>query len=78
MNAVRLSFVIPARNEAVLIRETVEGILASVARSRRIARRDLWLPDSSVEVIVADDASTDGTGAIVDALANDAGVRRVP
>ena len=77
MTTTRLSFVIPARNEEALIRDTVEAILESVAHWRRIARRDLWTPDHAVEVIVADDGSTDGTGTIVDALSADAGVRRV-
>ena len=73
----RLSFVVPARNEQALIGETVEAILASVARSAQRARRDLWLPDTSIEVIVADDESEDGTAAIVRKLADDAGVRLV-
>ena len=73
----RLSFVIPARNEEALIRETVEAILASVARALGINRRDLWLPDTPFEVIVADDASEDGTAAVVGRLSVDAGVRLV-
>jgi glycosyltransferase involved in cell wall biosynthesis len=77
MSATRLSFVIPARNEEALIGEVVEAILASVARALGITRNELWLPDSPVEVIVADDASVDGTAAIVRALADDVGVRLV-
>jgi SAM-dependent methyltransferase len=73
----RLSFVIPARNEQALIGETVEAILASAAQFARVARRDLWLPDHSIEVIVADDGSEDGTAAIARKLADDAGVRLV-
>lgn len=72
----RLSFVIPARNEEALIGEVVEAILASVARAAGVSRSDLWLPDTSVEVIVADDGSEDGTAAIVRNLA-DVGVRLV-
>ena len=74
----RLSFVIPARNEEALIGEVVEAILASVARASRVARDQLWLPDTAFEVVVADDGSEDATAAIVGRLADDAGVRLVP
>ena len=74
----RLSFVIPARNEEALIGETLEAVLASVARASEVARPDLWLPDTAFEVVVADDASEDGTASIVGILAADAGVRLVP
>ena len=73
----RLSFVIPARNEEALIGETVEAILASVARASGVARRGLWLPDTGCEVVVADDGSDDATAAIVGALAREVGVRLV-
>jgi hypothetical protein len=46
MSDTRLSFVIPARNEEALIAETLEAILASVARSSGVSRHDLWLPDT--------------------------------
>ncbi len=78
MSKVRLSFVIPARNEEALIGEVVEAILASVARASGLYRNDLWLPDTAFEVIVADDASEDATAAIVRVFADDAGVRLVP
>lgn len=78
MSDVRLSFVIPARNEAALIGETVEAILASAARASGVARKDLWLPNTAFEVIVADDASEDGTGTIVRALSEQVGVRWLP
>jgi glycosyltransferase involved in cell wall biosynthesis len=42
-----------------------------------VARKNLWLPDTSFEVIVADDGSEDATAAIVGAFAEDAGVRLV-
>jgi glycosyltransferase involved in cell wall biosynthesis len=77
MSETRLSFVIPARNEEALIAETVEAILASVARSRGVSRHHLWLPDTSIEVIVADDGSEDATAAIVSAFADAVGVRLV-
>jgi len=77
MRETRLSFVIPAHNEEALIAETVEAILSSVARASDVSRQGLWLPDTGVEVIVADDRSEDGTAAIVRRLANDAGVRLV-
>jgi glycosyltransferase involved in cell wall biosynthesis len=78
MAEIRLSFVIPARNEEVLIGEVVEAILASVARARGVSRNELWLPDSAFEVIVADDGSEDSTAAIVGNLADDVGVLLVP
>jgi hypothetical protein len=65
MSKTRLSFVIPARNEEALIGEVLEAILASVARSSRVPRSGLWLPDTSFEVVVADDGSEDATAAIV-------------
>ena len=74
----RLSFVIPAHNEEALIGEVLEAILASVARASGVSRDDLWLPDTSFEVIVADDASEDATAAIVTTFADDVGVRLVP
>ena len=77
MSETRLSFVIPARNEEALIGETMEAILGSVARSSGVSRHDLWLPDTSFEVIVADDESEDATPAIVSTFADGAGVRLV-
>ena len=71
----RLSFVIPAHNEEALIGEALEAILASVARASGVSRNTLWLPHTSFEVVVVDDASEDGTAAIVGAFADDAGVR---
>ena len=78
MTETRLSFVIPARNEEALIGEALEAILASVARASGVSRNDLWLPDTSFEVIVADDGSEDATAAIVGIFADDVGVRLVP
>ncbi len=78
MSEIRLSFVIPARNEEALIGEVVEAILASVAQAAGVARDDLWLPNTSVEVIVADDASVDATATIVQGFADRAGVRHLP
>ena len=77
MSDTRLSFVIPARNEEALIAETLEAILASVARASGVSRRELWLPDTAFEVIVSDDGSDDATPAIVASFADDAGVRLV-
>jgi glycosyltransferase involved in cell wall biosynthesis len=73
----RLSFVIPAHNEEALIGEALEAILASVARASRVARDELWLPDTPFEVIVADDESQDSTAAIVSTFAEEVGVRLV-
>jgi glycosyltransferase involved in cell wall biosynthesis len=77
MTEKRLSFVIPARNEEALIAEVLEAILASVAHASRVPRKDLWLPDTPFEVVVADDGSEDGTAAIVATFADNAGVRLV-
>jgi glycosyltransferase involved in cell wall biosynthesis len=78
MSEIRLSFVIPARNEEALIGEVVEAILASVARASGVPLNRLWLPDTAFEVVVADDGSEDATAAIVGMFATDAGVRLVP
>jgi glycosyltransferase involved in cell wall biosynthesis len=77
MPEVRLSFVIPARNEEALIGETLQAILASVAHAAGVSRRDLWLPDSPFEIIVADDASEDDTAAAVGKFSDYNGVRLV-
>lgn len=74
----RISFVIPARNEEALIGDVVEAILVSVARASGVARKDLWLPDTRFEVVVADDCSDDATASIVSAFVDRAGVRLVP
>jgi len=73
----RLSLVIPARNEAALIGETLEAVVASVAQASGVSRNELWLPDTSFEVVVVDDGSEDATPAIVSNFAEDVGVRLV-
>ncbi len=77
MPDVRLSFVIPARNEEALIAEVLEAILVSVARASGARREELRLPDTGFEVVVADDGSEDATAAIVGGFAT-AGVRLEP
>ncbi|HEX6901994.1 MAG TPA: glycosyltransferase [Thermoanaerobaculia bacterium] len=77
MSERRLSFVIPARNEEALIGETVEAILASVARAAGVSRNDLWLPETAFEIIVANDGSEDATADIVEIFAEDTGVRLI-
>lgn len=77
MRDVRLSFVIPARDEEALIGESLEALLTSVARASGVGRGDVYLPETGVEVIVADDGSRDGTAAIVARLAETTGVRLV-
>lgn len=77
MPEIRLSFVIPARNEEALLGESLEAILASVAHAAGVRPSDLWLPDTAFEVVVADDESEDATPAIVRSFANAAGVRLV-
>jgi dolichol-phosphate mannosyltransferase len=55
---VRISVVIPAHNEAEVIAPTVGGVAAAL----QAAGRDY-------EIVVVDDASTDGTGRVVETLA---------
>jgi dolichol-phosphate mannosyltransferase len=55
---VKLSIVIPAHNEAASIRQTVESVAARLDAER-----------IDYEVLVVDDASGDGTGTVVRALA---------
>ena len=73
----RLSFVIPAHNEEALIGEALEALLVSVAQASCVARDELWLPDTGVEVIVADDASEDATAVVVDRFVREVGARLV-
>ena len=77
MTEIRLSFVIPARNEEALIGEVLEAILTNVADASGVSRQDLWLPDTCFEVVVVDDASEDATAATVERFATDVGVRLV-
>jgi glycosyltransferase involved in cell wall biosynthesis len=77
MSEIRLSFVIPARNEEALIGETLEAILASLGRVPGVSRNNLWLPDTSFEIVVADDGSEDATAEIVGKFAAEVGVRLV-
>src|SRR5512140_3071455 len=53
----RISVVVPARDEA----ETLEPALRSILAQRGV----------DIEVIVVDDGSSDGTGAVAEALARD-------
>ena len=77
MRDIRLSFIIPARNEEALIGEVLEAILASIANASGVSRDSLRLSDTKFEVIVADDGSEDATPDIVRGFA-DTGVRLVP
>lgn len=52
-----ISFVVPAYNEEVLLADTLAAIRAEIARCGLVAGCD-------AEIIVVDNASTDGTGAI--------------
>ena len=78
MSERRLSFVIPARNEEALLSETLDAILASVARAAGVSRKRLWLPGTPFEVVVADDRSDDRTADIVERFAGEFGVRLLP
>jgi dolichol-phosphate mannosyltransferase len=54
----KLSVVIPAHNEEETVAETVDGLVATLARE-----------EIEHEVIVVDDSSSDGTAAVIDAIA---------
>lgn len=75
MPETRLSFIVPARNEEALIGETLEAVLACIARAVGIPGDRLTLANSGFEVIVVDDGSEDTTAVIVAALGDDVGVR---
>jgi glycosyltransferase involved in cell wall biosynthesis len=77
MPEIRISFVIPARNEEALIGEVLKAIIASVAYASGVSPNDLWLADTSCEVIVVDDGSEDATAVIVRDFADDVGVQLV-
>jgi glycosyltransferase involved in cell wall biosynthesis len=76
MRDIRLSFVIPARNEEALIGEVLDAIIASAATASATSREALMLEEAGFEVIVADDGSDDDTAAIVQAFSR-VGVRLV-
>ena len=62
MNVCRMSVIIPARNEAAQIRGTVDATLAAMAELRRAdAAASAAGPATLAEVLVVDNASTDGT-----------------
>ncbi len=70
-----ITVVIPARNEEALLARTVEAALAA---ARALARRPgAHLDDTPVEILVVDNASTDGTAESLRALVLGAGVRLV-
>ncbi|WP_165073715.1 glycosyltransferase [Paludisphaera rhizosphaerae] len=60
-----LSVVIPARNEAALLGETLESVLRAI---------DEFAAPGDVEVVVVDDGSSDGTPALLEQYAADHGV----
>lgn len=70
-----LSVVIPARNEVALIRGTVLSALDAAARLEGGGARGLAQGCDGVEVIVVDNASTDGTAEALEPLVQSHGVR---
>lgn len=55
----RLSIIIPAHNEEIRLRQTLEALLASE-----------WVQKNGSEIIVVDDGSTDATSAVVHAYSD--------
>ena len=71
-----ITVIIPARNEEALIGRTVQAALAS---ARALAGKPgARLSETGVEIIVVDNASTDGTARAVAPYVDAAGVRVVP
>ena len=70
-----ISVIIPARNEAALIGRTLDAVLASVGDLHQLDPATIFLPHTSVEVFVIDDASSDQTREIVHAYTERHGVR---
>jgi glycosyltransferase involved in cell wall biosynthesis len=70
MNARRMSIIIPARNEAAQIRDTLEAALAAVDELRRAGTAaSIAAGAVDAEVLIVDNASTDATLAAIADLA---------
>lgn len=73
----RLSVIVPCRNEEVLLPQTLDSILNSIAIYSPAFATDICLSASDVEVIVVDNASSDGSSAIIDLYQHRYDVRTV-
>ena len=73
----RLSIIIPARNEEAQIGGTLQAVLRSVARHAHLPLDRLRLAATRCEVVVVDSGSSDGTPRIVTEFADLFGVRRL-
>ena len=73
----RLSIIIPARNEEAQIRGTLWAVLRSVARHAHLPLERLHLPATRCEVLVVDSGSSDGTPRILAQFADRFGVHRL-
>jgi glycosyltransferase involved in cell wall biosynthesis len=69
------SIIIPARNEEALIGQVLDAALRSVADWRGWPGPLPYLAGSGAEIMVVDNASTDGTARVVEAYADRHGVR---
>lgn len=73
-----LSVIIPARNEAACIGRTLSAVLASAGWLHGPGAKTRHLRETPVEVLVIDNQSSDGTGAIVREYAQAYGVQWIP
>jgi glycosyltransferase involved in cell wall biosynthesis len=69
-----ISIIIPARNEEIAIRGTLEAVLASAARFLAKPLSDLHLNRSILQVLVVDNLSTDKTAQVVAEFVKEYGV----
>ena len=71
------SIIIPARNEEAMIAGAVESALNAASRFEARNGSSLHLHHASTEILVVDNASTDGTAKILNGYIERHGVRRI-